>query len=280
MLDVNREDVAMGWMGKLIGGTLGFVIGGPLGAIAGAAFGHTIDKSGELSATESPFDGGSYGGANPYERMGGAFGRRVSSQQRAQMTFFIGAFSMVAKVAAADGSVSQAEMKRIREFMDHDLQLDPQSKGVAERIFHTALSQDQPYEQLAQQFYGEFRSQSQILELLIDFLYRVAAEDGGVTQKEEELIQRAARIFQFSQQRIDNIRRRYAASAEKHYAVLGVSPQDSNDAIKKAYRSLVREYHPDTIASKGLPEEFNKFAADKFREIQEAYEAVRQERGF
>ncbi len=271
----------MGWMGKLIGGTLGFVIGGPLGAIAGAAFGHTIDKSGELSATESPFAGGSYGGANPYERMaGGAFGRRVSPQQRAQMTFFIGAFSMSAKVAAADGNVSQAEMKRVQEFMEKDLQLDPQSKGVAERIFHTALSQDQPYEQLAQQFFGEFRSQPQILELLIDFLYRIAAEDGGVTSAEEDLIQRAARIFQFSQARIDNIRKRYVASAEKHYAVLGVSPNDSNDSIKKAYRQLVREYHPDTIASKGLPDEFNKFAADKFREIQEAYEAVRQERGF
>jgi DnaJ like chaperone protein len=62
--------------------------------------------------------------------------------------------------------------------------------------------------------------------------------------------------------------------------VLGVSPQDSNDAIKQAYRRLVREYHPDTIASKGLPEEFTKFANEKFREIQEAYEAVRQERGF
>ncbi len=271
----------MGWMGKLIGGTLGFVIGGPLGAIAGAAFGHTIDKSGELGTSESPFSSGSFGGASPYEQMGGgAFGRRISPQQRAQMTFFIGAFSMVAKVAAADGNVSQAERQRIQEFMDRDLQLDPQSKSVAERIFHTALSQDQPYDQLAQQFYGEFRNQPQILELLIDFLYRVAAEDGGVTSAEEDLIQRAARIFQFSQQRIDNIRNRYAASAEKHYAVLGVSPQDSNDEIKKAYRQLVREYHPDTIASKGLPEEFNKFAADKFREIQEAYEAVRQERGF
>ena len=271
----------MGWMGKLIGGTLGFVIGGPIGAIAGAAFGHTIDKSGELGTAESPFDGGSYGGAHPYEQMaGGAFGRRVSPQQRAQMTFFIGAFSMVAKVAAADGNVSQAEMQRIREFMNKDLQLDPQSKSVAERIFHTALSQDQPFEQLAQQFYGEFKNQPQILELLIDFLYRVAAEDNGVTKSEEALIHKAAQIFHFAQQRMDNIRKRYVETTDTHYAVLGVSPQDTDETIKKAYRGLVREYHPDTIASKGLPEEFNKFAADKFRQIQEAYEAIRTQRGF
>ncbi|HJO62430.1 MAG TPA: DnaJ domain-containing protein, partial [Desulfobacterales bacterium] len=55
---------------------------------------------------------------------------------------------------------------------------------------------------------------------------------------------------------------------------------DSNDQIKKHYRKLVLEYHPDTIASKGLPEEFMKFANDKFREIQEAYEVIKKERRF
>ena len=52
----------------------------------------------------------------------------------------------------------------------------------------------------------------------------------------------------------------------------------SDDEIKRQYRKLVKEYHPDTIASKGLPEEFTKFANDKFREIQGAYDAIKQER--
>ena len=54
----------------------------------------------------------------------------------------------------------------------------------------------------------------------------------------------------------------------------------SIEEIKKQYRKLVSEYHPDKIASKGLPEEFTKFANDKFREIKEAYEAIKEERGF
>jgi DnaJ like chaperone protein len=273
-------------MGKLIGGTLGFVLGGPLGAIAGAAFGHTIDRSSEIGRSGEGYGAGagySYGnyteGPGVFGRMGG-FGGAVNAQQRAQMTFFVGTFSMIAQVAAADGQVSEAEMEKVREFMRKDLRLDPQSTSVAERIFRAALSQVQPFEQLASQFYDEFRAQPQILELLIDILYRVAAEDGGISSQEESYIKQAARIFQFSQSRIDTIRARYAASGGAAYAVLGVSPQDSNDAIKQAYRRLVREYHPDTIASKGLPEEFTKFANEKFREIQEAYEAVRQERGF
>lgn len=284
----------MGWMGKLIGGTLGFVLGGPLGAIAGAAFGHTIDRSGEVGRS----GGGAYGvgaGGGAYTEGPGVFGRMggfagtANPRQRAQMTFFVGTFSMIAQVAAADGNVSEAEVRKVREFMRSDLRLDSQSSSVAERIFRTALSHSQPFEQLASQFYDEFRAQPQILELLIDILYRVAAEDGGISSQEEAYISKAARIFQFDQGRINNIRARYGVSGASGgaggaaggaaYAVLGVSPQDSNDTVKQAYRKLVREYHPDTIASKGLPEEFTKFANEKFREIQEAYEAVRQERG-
>jgi DnaJ like chaperone protein len=61
---------------------------------------------------------------------------------------------------------------------------------------------------------------------------------------------------------------------------LGCSSSDSDEIVKKAYRRLVNEYHPDKNASRGLPEEFEKLAADKFREIQQAYEAIRRERGF
>lgn len=67
--------------------------------------------------------------------------------------------------------------------------------------------------------------------------------------------------------------------SEKYYAILGCSKDDPDDRIKKQYRTLAFEYHPDKIASKGLPEEFIQLANDKFREIQEAYDAVKKERG-
>ena len=71
---------------------------------------------------------------------------------------------------------------------------------------------------------------------------------------------------------------RYVKDFEKYYAILGCSTNDSDGQIKKQYRKLVSEYHPDKIASKGLPEEFTKFANDKFREIQGAYEVIKKEK--
>ena len=272
----------MGWIGKLIGGTLGFALGGPLGAIAGAAFGHTIDKSEELGRMESPFDGGTSGGADPFTRnrgFGFPYGRSMNPRQQAQITFFVGAFSMIAKVALADGEVSRDEVRKVEEFMDRDLNLDPDSRNTASRIFHTAVRSGERFDDLAYQFYGQFRNQPQILELLIDILYRVAAVDNNVVEEEQRLIDRAASIFHFSEARMETIRNRYVSDLEKYYAVLGLGSKASNDEIKRAYRRLVSEYHPDKIASKGLPEEFNTFAHEKFREIQGAYEKIRQERG-
>jgi DnaJ like chaperone protein len=272
----------MGWMGKLIGGTLGFAIGGPFGAIAGAAFGHTIDKSEELGRIESPFDGGSSGGADPFTRnrgFGFPYGRNLSPQQQSQIIFFVGAFSMIAKVAQADGTVSREEVRKVEEFMDRDLSLDPESRKTAERIFHTAVRSAERFDDLAYQFYGQFKGQPQILELLIDILYRVAAVDSVVSEGEQKLIDRAGTIFNFSAQRMETIRNRYVSDLEKYYAVLGLDSKAADDEVKKAYRTLVNEYHPDKIASKGLPEEFTRFANEKFREIQEAYEKIRSERG-
>jgi DnaJ-domain-containing protein 1 len=64
------------------------------------------------------------------------------------------------------------------------------------------------------------------------------------------------------------------------YAVLGVTAQDEPDTIKKAYRRLMSQHHPDKLVSKGLPEEMMRIAAQKTREIREAYERVREARGF
>jgi DnaJ like chaperone protein len=62
------------------------------------------------------------------------------------------------------------------------------------------------------------------------------------------------------------------------YSVLGLASDASDEELKHRYRTLVKEYHPDRIASKGLPEEFTRFAQDKFREIQDAYEMIKKDR--
>ena len=253
----------MGIIGKVVGGTIGFALLGPLGAIAGAAFGHAFDKN-----DSRYLEGGAAAG-----------GPAVTAGEQAQFMFFVAAFSMLAKLTKADGRVSKEEIDSIEKFMLYDLNLDPQGRQVAMNIFRTAVQSPETFESFAQQFYGQFRGQPQLLDLMIDIMLRVSLADGAMSSTEEQLILSAVRIFNFSEEHYRRISSRYIKHVDKSYAILGCSPDDPDDQIKKQYRRQVGEYHPDKIASKGLPEEFTKFAAEKFREIQEAYEKIKQERG-
>jgi len=257
---LDGREIVMGMLGKIIGGTIGFAMAGPLGAIAGAALGHAFDTNADMQ--HHYIDEGS----------------RLSSGEESQFTFFVAAFSMLAKLAKADGRISQAEIDTIEKFMVYDLNLNPESRHLAINIFHTAVESPNNFEDFAEQFYSRFREQYQILELMIDILIRVSVADGALSASEEKLILSAVRIFNFGDEKYKKLKSKYIQDVEKYYAILGCDSHDSNDHIKKQYRKLVSDYHPDKIASKGLPEEFTKFANDKFREIQEAYETIKKER--
>lgn len=273
----------MGWLGKIIGGTLGFFLGGPLGLIAGAVFGHMIDKSSEFEESNDSQDyqrtqnDGSNYSQNDYSRrffFNTGYGR-------SQMVFFVGAFSMLAKLASADGTVSENAKRKVSEFMVNDLHLASQSYYNAVNIFNNALEQSVTFESLADQFYSNFRNSPSILQLMIDIFYRVANADGVVSKNEERLIEYAARRFQIPQSVLDSIKLRYGVSStpSKAYAVLGLTESATEAEIKKAYRKLILEFHPDTVAAKGMADEFKEYATKKFREIQEAYELICKERG-
>lgn len=163
--------------------------------------------------------------------------------------------------------------------MAHDLNLDLQSRRVAVSIFNAAIDSPQTFQDYAQQFYSRFHFKPQLLEFMLDLLFRVSTVHGKLKKSEEDLLVSAAKIFKFSDQRYLNIKSRYIRVVDQSYAVLGCSPEDSDERIKSSYRKLVREFHPDAIAAKGLPEEFTTFAQEKFRKIQEAYENIKKERG-
>ena len=255
----HMESNAMGWMGKLVGGTIGFALGGPLGAIFGAAFGHAFDSGTELDTSDGR--------------------QRLSTVEQHQLTFFVAAFSMLAKLAQTDGRVTREEIASIEDFMAKDLRLNADSRHAAVNIFRTALNAPGTFDDFARQFYGQFYQQPQMLELMIDILLRVAVSDGSMTPGEEELILSAVRLFNFSAHRYDQLKSQSAKTDDKAYAVLGCSPGDTDDQVKRCYRQRVQEYHPDKIAAKGLPDEFTRFAQDKFREIQDAWEQIKAARG-
>lgn len=254
----------MSWLGKMIGGTLGFALGGPIGAVAGAAFGHAfVDKKEDEYLASIP------GGRSS-----------LSSNEEAQLVFFTAAFSMLAKLCKADGRVTEEEIQQVELFMTQDLQLDATGQETAKNIFRQAVKSGESFDAFALQFYSVFASQPRIIELMMDVLFRVAAADGTLSGEEETALRSAARIFRYRETDFNRLMSKYIRQANKYYAVLKCDEHASNDEVKKQYRRMVTEYHPDKIEAKGLPEEFIKLANDKFREIQEAYDHIRKERGF
>lgn len=250
----------MAWLGKIIGGTMGLFLGGPLGLIAGVAFGNLFDSAGRTRDerfTASPID-------------------------QTQMVFFVGAFSMLAKMVTSDGSMVAQERAKVEEFISKDLRLFGQERQAAINVFNAALTSHGTFDEFALQFYQNFASERSILELLMDVLVRVAAADGTISSPEMALLNSAAKIFRIPQSLLASIINRYSqgiASPSKAYSVLQLTPNATDEEVKKSYRKLSIEFHPDTIASKGLPEEFTRFATEKFRAIQDAYESIKKERG-
>ncbi|MEA1910773.1 MAG: TerB family tellurite resistance protein, partial [Spirochaetota bacterium] len=151
----------MSCLGTLVGGTIGMFLGGPLGAIAGAAFGSFLSNAGSRIG---------FTGTTGQDRYSSMYGTRMNRSQHSQMTFFVGAFSMLAKLAAVDGNVSQKERRKVEEFMNNNLNLDAATKVSAFRIFDTAVNATETFYQFANQFYREFRFQPQLLELMIDIM--------------------------------------------------------------------------------------------------------------
>ncbi|MGD1823264.1 MAG: co-chaperone DjlA [Pleomorphochaeta sp.] len=259
----------MAWFGKVIGGLVGFTLGGPLGMIAGIAFGNLFDNA-------DNYNNNSYSQTKYYE-----FGqRRMNRVEQRNMLFFVGVFSLLARLSQADSKVSDEERAAVNKFIENDLGLDSASKDAARRVFEAALTNNGTVEQFARQLYSGFSHDQAILQLTIDALFKVAYSDGSLSTEEANIIKQVIAIFRFSPSYFDGMKNKYSSTktTSSAYAVLGLTKSATDSEVKKAYRKLSIEYHPDTIASKGLPEEFSKMATEKFREIQAAYEKIKEER--
>ncbi len=245
----------MSWMGKILGGGLGFVFAGPIGAVLGAVIGHHA------------MDSGSSGGGD-----GGGF----SSLESKQGIYFGATFSMLGKLAKADGVVTAQEIEVIDRVMRDNLRLDSRARQFAIEIFNEAKDSDQEFEDFARQFYMEFGDSPEMLGSLIELLLLVAHADGELHEAEDSMILKAVRIFGL-QDHYQQLRGRFSGVPDNigtFYEILGCREGDDISVVKKKYRKLAMEYHPDRVQAQGLPPEFANAAEDKFKEIQHAYDMV------
>ena len=248
----------MGWFGKLAFGSMGLLIGGPLGAVAGAALGHHLVDKAE-------------------DRMIG--GRRLIHAEQTQAAYFVSMFSILGKLAKADGMVTRDEIAVVDNFISQ-LNIAETGKQFARQVFSQA--KDSPYsiDDFAMQFQQISMGQPAVRVSFLDLLFRIAAADNRFHPAEEAALNRVKEIFRIDDQQFNNMKAAYFKDGDRFYKVLNCTPDCSNEQIKARYKKLVKDFHPDTIVSKGLPEEFTEFATKRFQEIQEAYENIRQERSF
>ena len=254
----------MGWFGKLTFGTLGLFFGGPLGAIAGAALGHhLVDKKGD------------YPDGNIHAIPGPTF----ETSEQTQAAYFISLFSILGKLSKIDGVVSRDEIEVVQGFINK-LPISAREKQFARQIFDEAKDARYSIEDFALQLYRTSGHQPAVLQSFLDLLFQIAAADGTFHPAEEAALKRIKDIFQISDHQFNHIKAFYFKDLDKYYKMLNSTSENSNQEIKSNYKKLVKDFHPDTIVSKGLPEEFTDFAEKRFLEIREAYEKIRQERGF
>lgn len=247
----------MGIMGKVIGGTIGLAFGGPLGAVLGAAIGHNLHDKIEGNVN---FDGG-------YQRM--------APTERGTVVF-VGIFSLLGKLAKIDGKISEEEVKEVRNFINQNMKLKEQEAEMAMKIFYEAEKSTHSYGEYANQLGQIFQNDRRMLSNIMDVLLKIAAADGILDPNEEKMLLEVASIFRISQSEYERMKTFYIKDTDKYYKILGCTPTDDNDTIKKKYRKMIMEYHPDKIISKDLPKEFVEFANEKFREIQEAYDKIKE----
>ena len=198
--------------------------------------------------------------------------------------------ALVAKVAKADGKVDALEAQLIG-IMFGDISAvfpEPQkTKDILKDIFSEEKDKSNNTQQIAHTLAQSIRRDKSKQQQFMGFLIQLAFIDGTVTQSEEDVLQTIAQALEFDpdmyhsifdqfEKMMQNVKPK--ASLDDAYAVLGVNENDDMKTIKKAYKKLVRKYHPDIIASQGKSEAYMQEATAKTQEINQAYEIIEESR--
>ena len=177
-----------------------------------------------------------------------------------------------AAVIKADGRASAQELSRLREFFTRNF--GTQAGNEAEQIVKELLNKD--YDLYA--VCGQIKSSmdySQVLQLY-HFLVSLGQCD-GFTQSEIDVLELIAIYIGISKADYDSIYAMFYPNKQSNYKILEIEPNATNEEVKKAYRKMAIKYHPDKVATLG--EDVQKAAEEKFKAVNQAYEAICKERG-
>lgn len=263
-------------LGKIIGGLIGFLGFGPPGAVVGILAGHLFDRGQRhLLYRESP-----------------------EQRQLIQETFFKTTFTLIGYLAKADGRVSEEEIDQTQQLMG-SMGLTADRKREAIALFKTGAAPGFNPDEIVQNFRAVCGHRARLVQILIVYLINTALADGRLDANESSALKRIAAGLNFSSIAFEQLLRMISAQESfsgGHYrqqnrtwqpgrneiadafAALGVSANASDAEVKKAYRKLIGEYHPDKLIGQGVPEDMVRVATERSQEIQTAYDLIRKNR--
>ncbi|MET0281002.1 MAG: co-chaperone DjlA [Steroidobacteraceae bacterium] len=254
----------MQWTGKLVGGLLGMALG-PFGAALGVAVGHQFDVK-------------------------VASGRRRPIGEQ----FFRSTFRLMGHVAKADGRVTEREIQAARGVM-RTLRLNDAQVQLAIDEFSHGKQQEFGLAAEMAALREASHSQPDLLRAFMEIQLRFALAGSDMTPATRARVTAAAGLLGIAPPLLS----RMEAALRGGYAAGGVAPQDdhaaraaaayrtlelepsvSNQELTKAYRRMMSRHHPDKLKANGLPESMLEHAKQRTQQIREAYELLREQRGF
>ncbi|MEI4231984.1 molecular chaperone DjiA [Roseovarius sp. D22-M7] len=200
---------------------------------------------------------------------------RLRTPPERSVAFTIAVIALAAKMAKADGLVTRDEVTAFREVF----RIDPGEEDNAARVFNLARQDVAGFEEYAQRIGRMFDEQSETLCNLLEGLFHIAVADGDYHPDEDAFLSRVAEIFGLDEASFRAVRARFVADAPPDpYAVLGVRSDMPMDEIRKVWRNMVRECHPDRMQARGVPQEAVKLAEKRLTDINRAWEEINEDR--
>lgn len=255
-------------MFRTIGALVGFYLYGFLGGLIGFILGGFVDRIMAYGV----------GGVNP-----------LSSATR-QTVFLQTVFILMGKLAKADGHISKDEIAYVEQFMQK-LGMSAEHRQQAIALFKQGATPDYDIQPNISQFLAVCGHTHSLRQMLLVYLIVMALSDGRIDSAEEHLLIEIARQLGYNQAAFQSMldmvlnqshfaggQATSATALEDAYKALGV-PKESTDAeVKKAYRKLISQYHPDKLIGQGLPEDMIAVATEQAKEVQLAYDLIMKSR--
>ncbi|MGX2955587.1 co-chaperone DjlA [Ursidibacter arcticus] len=289
----------MQFVGKILGFILGYkFFGGFFGGLLGLIIGHWGDKKlYELGSVSSSI-----------------FGKGLTRQSLFMQT----TFAVLGHISKAKGRVTEDDIQLARNLMT-SMKLDASQQQLAQKAFTLGKDTEFPLRQVIQEFREACGQRNDLLRFFVEVQMQAALQDGSLDQKEQQILFTIAETlgmsrFQFEQmlamvaaaqqfrsgyyeQRTyqqgnsqqGHYQQGYGRYQQSHssgptledaYKVLGVSASDEQNTVKRAYRKLMNEHHPDKLVAKGLPPEMMEVAKEKAQQIQAAYDLICKTKGW